>query len=192
VTRALIENIKTEKHIPKQHSLSRTTKNLFSSLVLVLTLIVIWVIGEKIWDERYYVAEDGIGYWMGIIGGTLMVFALFYAYVKRKLSSNNARFIKYWFNLHIFAGIVGPVIILFHTTFQLGSVNGTVAFFSTVAVFLSGLTGRYILTGLHSATNPNQLASLKRLMSVWRHIHVPLLYILVLSGVIHVIAVHLY
>ena len=32
----------------------------------------------------------------------------------------------------------------------------------------------------------------ERFFSFWRHAHVPLLYLLLLSGIVHVIAVHLY
>lgn len=178
-----------------QQSLSRKqsgSRDLAGSVFLLLLMAAIWLLGERYWDERYYIAEEGLGYWMGIVGGVLMLFAMTYAWVKRKMTGHAAGYIKYWFHIHIIAGITGPAIILFHTTFELGSVNGTIAFFATLAVFVSGLTGRYILSGLNRVSQPNQLQYFKRLMSTWRMVHVPLLYILFFTGVIHVIAVHLY
>ena len=46
-------------------------------------------------------------------------------------------------------GIVGPVCILFHCNFQLGSINGNVALFSMLLVAGSGLVGRYFYTKVH-------------------------------------------
>jgi len=167
-------------------------KDLAGSFFLLSLMLAIWVLGTQYWDERYYTAEEGIGYWMGISGGVLILFAMTYSYIKRRLTGSSAIYIKYWFRVHIFAGIFGPMIILLHTTFQLGSINGMIAFYATLAVFLSGLTGRYILSGLNRVSSNEKLLLFKRLMGLWKHIHIPLLYILFISGVLHVVAVHLY
>ena len=167
-------------------------KDFFGALSFLGILILTWFAGVAYWDERYYVAEEGLGYWMGIIGGLLMLFAMTYSVAKRRMTGPAAAMIRSWFKLHLFAGIMGPVIILFHTTFQLGSVNGMIAFYATAAVFISGLIGRYIYSGLNRITDRDNLVLFKKMMGMWRHMHVPLLYILFISGVLHVIAVHLY
>ena len=46
-------------------------------------------------------------------------------------------------------GILGPICILFHANFQLGSTNSNVALFSMLIVAGSGLLGRYIYTRNH-------------------------------------------
>jgi len=57
--------------------------------------------------------------------------------------------VKYWFRTHMLFGIVGPVCILFHSGFRLGSLNSNVAMFCMLAVATSGLVGRYIYTRIH-------------------------------------------
>jgi len=56
-----------------------------------------------------------------------------------------ARFgvLKYWLEFHIFLCTLGPVLILFHTSFKFGGLVA-VSFWSMVAVFLSGIIGRFI------------------------------------------------
>ena len=46
-------------------------------------------------------------------------------------------------------GVLGPVCILFHCNYQLGSTNGNIALFSMLLVAGSGLIGRYFYTKIH-------------------------------------------
>jgi len=46
-------------------------------------------------------------------------------------------------------GILGPICILYHCNFQLGSTNGNIALFSMLLVAASGLVGRYFYTKIH-------------------------------------------
>lgn len=46
-------------------------------------------------------------------------------------------------------GLVGPVVIIFHSGFKLGSFNSSVAFFCTLIVASSGLLGRYWYQRIH-------------------------------------------
>lgn len=70
--------------------------------------------------------------------------------------------IKHWFKIHMLFGVLGPVAILFHANFSLGSTNSNVAFFSMVIVALSGLVGRYFYTKIHHGLYGRK-ASLKEL-----------------------------
>ena len=51
--------------------------------------------------------------------------------------------VKHWLEFHIFLCTLGPVLILFHTAFKFGGLVA-VSFWSMVAVFLSGIAGRFI------------------------------------------------
>jgi hypothetical protein len=51
--------------------------------------------------------------------------------------------LKHWLEFHIFMCTLGPVMILFHTAFKFGGLVA-VSFWSMVAVFLSGIIGRFI------------------------------------------------
>ena len=104
------------------------------------------------WCFREYeliTAERGTGYYLGIIGVVLMLLLVVYPMRKRIhalafLGSN-----KLWFRLHIAFGIVGPVFVIFHTNYDLGSLNSQVALFSMIIVALSGIVGRYIYVRFH-------------------------------------------
>ena len=51
--------------------------------------------------------------------------------------------LKYWLEFHIFLCTLGPIMVLFHTAFKFGGIVA-VSFWSMVAVFLSGVIGRFI------------------------------------------------
>ncbi|NOY62284.1 MAG: pyridine nucleotide-disulfide oxidoreductase [Gammaproteobacteria bacterium] len=57
--------------------------------------------------------------------------------------------VKYWFRGHMTLGVLGPLLILYHANFSLGSMNSNVALFSMILVATSGLIGRYIYTKIH-------------------------------------------
>ncbi len=112
---------------------------------LVLALVVGWALRE----QRYLVAETGIGYWLGIFGGTMMLLMLVYPLRKRKPRWIYLGSVKFWFRFHMIVGVLGPVLVIFHSGFRLGSLNGQVAFFSMIIVSLSGLVGRYLYRSIH-------------------------------------------
>lgn len=121
---------------------------LFTTLFYAVSCFVIYA-GWCFHEYELITAEQGIGYYLGIIGVVLMLLLVVYPMRKRIhalafLGSN-----KLWFRLHIAFGIVGPVFIIFHTNFNLGSLNSKVALFSMIIVALSGVIGRYIYVRFH-------------------------------------------
>jgi hypothetical protein len=100
-------------------------------------------------DQRYLVAESGIGYWFGIIGGSMMLLLLIYPLRKRFRRWAVIGSVKSWFRIHMILGLAGPVIIIFHSGFKLGSFNSSVAFFCMLIVASSGLVGRKLYEGIH-------------------------------------------
>ncbi len=100
--------------------------------------------------EGFIRANSGMGYWLGIIGCTLMLLLLQYSLSKRIALLRRALSIKHWFQLHMALGVIGPLCIIFHSNFHLGSVNSSVALFSMLLVAGSGLIGRYIYIHIHA------------------------------------------
>ena len=100
-------------------------------------------------DGRDISAGEGLGYALGIAGGSLM--ALLFLYSARKRARWMRRFgaTKYWFRIHMILGIIGPVLILYHCNFSLGSLNSQVALYCTLLVAGSGVLGRYIYAQIH-------------------------------------------
>lgn len=94
-------------------------------------------------------AAEGIGYALGIAGGIPMLLLLLYSFRKRLPFMRHLGPIKYWFRGHMMLGVVGPVLILYHCNFQVGSLNSQVALFCTLLVAGSGLVGRYLYAKIH-------------------------------------------
>ena len=118
---------------------------LFWYSVVSVAILFGWMMRE----QRYLVAETGIGYWLGIFGGLLMLLLLVYPLRKRHPQWRYLGSIKFWFRLHMLLGIGGPALIIFHSGYRLGSLNSRVAFFSMLIVAISGLVGRYLYRRIH-------------------------------------------
>jgi hypothetical protein len=88
--------------------------------------------------------SGSIGHGLGIIGTLVMIIGVF-GYMIRKRTRKFARVgaLKYWLEFHIFLCTLGPVMVLFHTAFKFGGIV-SVSFWSMVAVFASGVIGRFI------------------------------------------------
>lgn len=108
-------------------------------------------------EDRYYTASGEInqmdvllkpsgfiGHGLGIVGSTLIVIGVF-GYMARKRMKVFSRIgmLKYWLEFHIFLCTLGPVFVLFHTSFKFGGLVA-VSFWSMAIVWSSGIIGRYI------------------------------------------------
>ena len=116
--------------------------------VAVLVFIVL-LIGWLQSDEDYVVPESGLGYWLGIAGSLTMLALLMYSYRKRNKSRRVIGSVPTWFRIHMFLGVLGPVLIMFHSNFRLGALNSNVALFTMLIVATSGVIGRYIYGKIH-------------------------------------------
>ncbi len=120
-------------------------------LLLVMYLLVLYVVYLG-WNNRLeqpLTAESGMGYALGIIGGSMMLLLLLYPLRKHLRIMRHLGPVKIWFRTHMLFGVLGPVCILFHSGFQLGSLNSNVALFCMLVVASSGLVGRYFYTRIH-------------------------------------------
>ncbi len=115
--------------------------------MIIITLLM--VAGYFISTDHLYKPGDKIGYNMGLIGGLMMLTLLFYPVRKR------IRFMKSWgilpkgFKWHMVFGILGPALIMFHSTFFIGSINAGVALVCMMLVSGSGIFGRFFYTKIH-------------------------------------------
>ncbi|HYL72275.1 MAG TPA: hypothetical protein VEY89_13325 [Candidatus Dormibacteraeota bacterium] len=99
--------------------------------------------------ERYITPKRGIGYALGIIGGSLMLILLVYSLRKRWHWLRFLGSTPSWFRFHMVLGILGPLCILYHANFMTGATNSNVALFAMLTVAGSGLAGRYIYAHIH-------------------------------------------
>lgn len=114
------------------------------------TLITIAIgVGWLLRDYGYINPEEGLGYWLGIVGGTMMLLLLLYPLRKRIKMLRFLGGTSYWFRAHMILGLLGPLLILFHSNFQLGSFNSRVALYCMLLVAGSGIVGRHIYAHIH-------------------------------------------
>jgi len=126
-------------------------------LVLITLFVFVWL---SVFGADYYLTRVGlrhfheqnellkptgiIGHGLGILGSFLIIVGVFgYMARKRFRSLSRIGVLKYWLEFHIFLCTLGPILILFHTSFKFGGIVA-VSFWSMVAVVLSGVIGRFI------------------------------------------------
>ncbi|MBT7788560.1 MAG: hypothetical protein HN757_06750 [Calditrichaeota bacterium] len=98
-----------------------------------------------------------VGHGAGIIGSVLMLVLFLYSARKRFRFMRKWGNIRYWLNYHIWMGVSGPILVIFHSTFK---VHGIIAisFWSMVAVALSGVLGRYIYLQIPRSLSGEELS----------------------------------
>jgi hypothetical protein len=94
-------------------------------------------------DYRIFRPAGQIGHGLGIIGSAMMILMLTYTLRKRVKKWQKLGALSSWLNIHIYFGIMGPLLVILHTSFK---VQGLVAvsFWSMIVVALSGVLGRYL------------------------------------------------
>ena len=121
---------------------------------VIVTLLLVW--GAHAHLERYITPQRGFGYWLGITGASMMLLLLLYSARKRVTWLRWMGGLPAWFEFHMVLGVIGPVLILFHSNFRLGATNSNVALFCMLLVAGSGIVGRYIYTRLHAHLDGNE------------------------------------
>ncbi len=120
-----------------------------ATLVFYLLIALVAFRGWYLRGDGALHAESGAGYWLGIVGTLLMLLLILYPLRKNWRPMRQLGAIRHWFKVHMVLGVVGPLLILFHTNFALGSLNSRVALISTLLVAGSGLVGMYFYTQIH-------------------------------------------
>ena len=118
-------------------------------LVLVLAALAV-LVGPWTPSRDYINPESGIGYWLGIAGGSLMLVLLIYPLRKRQPGLRPIGSVRGWFRLHMILGIIGPGLVLYHSNFSLGATNSNIALACMVFVAGSGIIGRYLYSRIHN------------------------------------------
>ena len=119
-------------------------------------LAVLTVAGWLLRDVGLVNPSYGLGYWLGIIGGLLMLVLLFYPMVKKAALSRSLGLARHWFRVHLIFGLVGPILILYHCNFQVDAFNSKFALYCMLAVAISGIVGKYIYARIHKGLYGNR------------------------------------
>lgn len=117
--------------------------------MVFLAVIGLLYLGLSFPTERYITPQRGLGYALGIIGGSMMLLLLTYSARKHFRVLSFLGPTVHWFRFHMLLGTAGPLCILYHSNFHLGATNSNVALISMLTVAGSGVVGRYIYSRIH-------------------------------------------
>ncbi len=128
---------------------------------VLLVLLGLCVLGYMLWDlgEDFYLSdlqsrvEHGdyealrpgglVGHGYGIVGTILILANLLYL-ARRRFARWSLGSMATWLNLHVFTGLVGSLLILFHSAFQFRTPIAVVTAISLGVVVATGIAGRYL------------------------------------------------
>ena len=149
---------------------------------MLLVAAILSVLGWVLPLNEFITPKTGLGYWMGIVGASMMLLLLSYSLRKRYKFLDWSPTLNRWFNAHMFLGLFGPILILYHCGYHLGADNSNMALWSMITVAISGVIGRYLY-------NKERF---KRWFAIWHTAHLPFVFILIITAIIHILAVNFY
>jgi hypothetical protein len=174
----------------------RTDKELWLALIAILAISAIYLFVVR-WFREIPAASGFFGHMLGVIGFLLMLATeTLYSFRKRTMRAQWGPMAA-WLQFHIFSGIVGPFMVLLHTSWKFNGLAGITTLL-TIIIVLSGFIGRYIYTriprsldGIEIATPEGQaqstsLARTRKLFSTWHAIHIPVGMALFAAAFIHI------
>ena len=140
-----IDSVATPKSNVAKTKLTSNRTGAYGYWILAAVVCVGWLLRR----EGLVDPDEGLGYWLGIIGGSMMLLLLFYPAGKKSSLLRRMGLVKHWFRIHMIFGLVGPALILYHCNFRVDALNSKVALYSMLAVTVSGIVGRYFYTRIH-------------------------------------------
>lgn len=139
-------------------------------------------------------AGELFGHGIGIAGFLLMLMTeTLYSLRKRSRTVRWGR-LSTWLQFHIFTGLVGPYMVLLHTSWKFNGLAGATTVLTVVIVF-SGFIGRYIFTRIprtmdgleiEGTLSQEALKQARRLLALWHTIHIPIGMVLFVSAFAHI------
>lgn len=166
-------NTNAQSSLTGQHEEHRKTQTRVRSKehgwnIFLLVIVLVLAIGYFISTQKFYKSGDDIGYNMGLVGGVMLLSLLLYPLRKRIRFLKGLGILPTWFKWHMIFGILAPTLILFHSTFRIGSINAGMALVAMLLVAGSGVFGRFFYTKIHNGLYGRQ-ANLKELQDDMAH-----------------------
>ena len=152
--------------------MNKTTHTIYLSTlagIVFISLITLIYTGLSYYglslEDRVYHPDNArlkpsgfFGHGFGIIGSLSMILGVSsYMMRKRYRFLSRLGLVKHWLEFHIFLCTLGPILVLFHTAFKFGGLVA-ISFWSMVAVFLSGIIGRFIYLQIPHTIDGHELS----------------------------------
>jgi hypothetical protein len=124
----------------------RSNKELWLSFAAIAfaTLAYLLVVA---WQDAIPAAGELFGHSLGILGFTMMLMTETLYSMRKRIRAARWGSMADWLDFHIFTGVVGPYLVLLHTSWKFNGLAGVVTLL-TLVVVASGFIGRYIYTAV--------------------------------------------
>jgi len=138
-------------------------------------------------------ASDVFGHGLGIFGFILMLMTEILYSLRKRMHTVRFGRMSHWLQFHIFTGLVGPYMVLLHTSWKFNGLAGVTTLL-TVIIVISGFVGRYIYTRIprtadgiviEGSLSAEALKHARRLMALWHTVHIPIGMALFTAAFIH-------
>jgi hypothetical protein len=172
------------------------SKEIWWALLAMVVITVFYALVLNSYQE-VPAASSFFGHMIGVIGFILMLMTeTLYSFRKRSRKGRWGK-MSSWLQFHIFTGLVGPFMVLLHTSWKFNGLAGVTTLL-TIMIVISGFTGRYIYTriprsleGVELVTVGNQaqatvLVRSRQMLSVWHAVHIPIGISLFVMAFIHI------
>jgi hypothetical protein len=149
------------------------------------------------WYHAVPAAAGFFGHMIGVIGFLLMLMTETLYSIRKRSRKGRWGSMQSWLQFHIFTGLVGPYMVLLHTSWKFNGLAGATTLL-TIIIVISGFIGRYIYTliprsldGVEITASDAQaqavvLARTRRMLSIWHAIHIPIGIALFVAAFIHI------
>jgi hypothetical protein len=126
--------------------MQQSNRELWLSFIAIVALSLIYLF-VVIMFGSIPAASEFFGHSIGIAGFLLMLMTeTLYSWRKRSRSARWGRMAS-WLQFHIFTGLVGPYMVLLHSSWKFNGLAGMVMLL-TIIIVASGFLGRYIYTAV--------------------------------------------
>lgn len=171
----------------------RGNKELWAAFIVMVMITAVYG-GVVYFMRKIPPASELFGHGIGIVGFILMLLTeTLYSLRKRTRSVKWGR-MSTWLQLHIFTGLVGPYMVLLHTSWKFNGLAGATTLL-TIIIVVSGFIGRYIFTRIprtldgleiEGTLSQEALKQARRLMALWHTVHIPIGMALFISAFVHI------
>lgn len=135
----------------------RSTRELWVAFIAIVLISIVYLF-VVIMLGGIPAASDFFGHSLGILGFLLMLMTeTLYTLRKRSRSARLGR-VSSWLQFHIVTGLVGPYMVLLHSSWKFNGLAGVVMLMTGVVVF-SGFIGRYIYTAIPRTADGMEMES---------------------------------
>jgi hypothetical protein len=165
----------------------------------LLTAVFITVIYAGVMNLYQAVPAAGslFGHLVGIVGFLLMLMTETLYSLRKRSHKGRWGKMQSWLQFHIYTGLVGPFMVLLHTSWKFNGLAGATTLL-TIIIVVSGFIGRYIytriprslegieMTGAGGQAQAAVLARSRQMLATWHAIHIPIGIALFVAAFIHI------